>query len=524
MHRFPHIFLVLLLGLFLSSCDQGTGQQSGGETSVTEVGKMAYGHKVLALQFTSVGCTGCPAMTEEMKIVQRDNPDVIIPLAFHMNYGMLEDPMAISVVTLFQRHYKIEALPGLVVNFRKTSGGISADRFAIASAVKSELTDYPAECGVAISTEYDSESRVLKVNSRIATNVEARYRYHVFLVEDGISGIQLGAEDSEDYTHGNVVRKMLSSDIYGKAINGHKPLPEGYQASAYDRVVLEEGWNEQNMRVVVAAMTTYDDGMTWVCANAGECRVGDSADYKAVPSVYRKQIAVWEFTGAWCAFCPEGYNNMSYVISRNEDYKDRVHVMAFHSASEGNDPMAIGLTDQIRSGCGVKAGYPSYIIEMRADGPLTGDTYELKDSFRRDLAKTDSENPAHCGVAVSSTVSGNKASIEVKVASEKDDAYRVAVFVVENGIVSPQNVSSIVDDDYVHDHVVRKMVSSSYLGDRLGNIARGDEAAKTFEAELSSQWNIENTYVYALAINGKGYVNNMNICRIDGGESSYLLK
>ena len=521
MRKILNIFLLSLSGWLLQSCDPQSGQQGGDGLPMTQVGNMTYIHRAVALQFTSVGCTGCPAMAEAVKVVRSENRDVFIPLSFHMDYGMADDPLDISVTSLFQRRYGFNTLPYMVMNFRKDREGVAADRFAVADALRTE-TEEQAQCGVALETEHDDG--LLKITTKIATNVEARYRYHVFLVEDGISGFQFGADDQTSYVHDNVVRKMVSSDIFGKNINNHKPVPEGYQAIALDRIALDETWNPRNMRVVAVAMTTYDEGMTWVCANAAECSLGLSADYQAAPSAYQKHIAVWEFTGAWCAFCPEGYDKMNFVISRNEQFNDRVHIMAFHSDSEGADPMALDETEQIRKACEVKDGYPSFLIEMHVSGPLTGETYEQEDAFRKELMKVDEANPAHCGVAVSSVVSDSEAEVKVKVISEKEDNYRVSVFVVENGIVSGQNVASVVDEDYVHDHVVRRVLSSSYRGDRLGALASGQEKEISFKTQLSDLWNIDNTYVYALVLNGNGRVNNMNICKINGGDSPYLIK
>ena len=57
-----------------------------------------------------------------------------------------------------------------------------------------------------------------------------------------------------------------------------------------------------------------------------------------------------------------------------------------------------------------------------------------------------------------------------------------------------------------------------------GSIPSGSEAVKTWSVEIDDSWVLENTYIYALALNADGYVNNMNVCAIAGGNSGFDLK
>lgn len=510
MNRISSILIVLILALAMSSCESQSGSQAVVYTDFEQVGINVYQKKVLALQFTSTGCTGCPAMDQAISQVQSANPGLMLPVAFHMDYSMVSDPMAISSTSLFVKKYDIAALPCLIMDFNKSEsgGGMTADRISVSEALSSAGAGTPVDCGIAISTVYDETSRALTITSRIATNVERRYRYHVFLVEDDVCG-----------SYDNVARKMLSSDIYGKKVSGAQAVPAGYCAVRTDRVLLEPEWNKDNMRVIVAAMASDDDGITWSAVNANECAVGTECSYELAPSAYRRHMALWEFTGTWCAFCPEGYNNMKFVISRNNDYAETVRIMAFHSSSSGEDPMALAETDEIMKSLDVGDNFPSYILDMNLNGSLSSIT-----DVSEDLSRELKENPAHCAVAVESSLQEGKAHVEVKIVSERDQTYRLAVFVVEDGIVSPQTLPTGTSATYVHDHVVRKIVSSSFRGDRVGRLSYGEEMSKSYTIELSDGWNIENTYLYALAINEDGIVNNMNICSINGGNSPYIPK
>ena len=79
-------------------------------------------------------------------------------------------------------------------------------------------------------------------------------------------------------------------------------------------------------------------------------------------------------------------------------------------------------------------------------------------------------------------------------------------------------------EDATHNHVVRQIVSSSYRGDRLGQVAADAEVSKEYVFDIDPAWNLDNTYIYVLSIDADGVVNNMNYCLLEGGESDYILK
>ena len=148
---------------------------------------------------------------------------------------------------------------------------------SIVKAINDELELYPTTCGVAIETTYDAATRELVINTKITSNVASRYKYHIFLVEDGIVYSQSGVNG--EYTHNNVVRKMFATDITGLNVNKKAPLTPGVEVVASNKATLERGWNAANMRVVAVAMSSNDGDKTYFCNNANECAIGASVDY-----------------------------------------------------------------------------------------------------------------------------------------------------------------------------------------------------------------------------------------------------
>ena len=239
-------------------------------------------------------------------------------------------------------------------------------------------------------------------------------------------------------------------------------------------------------------------------------------------SQFQKHIALWEFTGAWCANCPAGYTNMNFILSTNPDFTDYVHPMAFHSNTSDKDDLAIDATDKIMMDMNITSlGFPSYVVDMHYGGSLV-EGVNLKEHLYEDVE----DNPAYCGVAVSSSVADGKASVTVKVHSEIDAAWRCGVYVVEDKVKYYQKDGMKEHDNYTHRHVVREIVSATYRGDRIGNstVTAGTEVEKTYEIEIDEVWNLENTYIYVIAIDAEGKANNLNYCLLNGGVSDYKRK
>lgn len=267
----------------------------------------------------------------------------------------------------------------------------------------------------------------------------------------------------------------------------------------------------------------YIDGNTFVSEQSGEWSF--VAEYDGleseevvitvtdpVQSHFRKHVSVIEFTGQWCAQCPSGATTINYFAT--QEYPGLVHILAFHNANGGDQdefelPQEAELYKMFNPG-----GYPGYAIDMKSSGTVTGGNFST-DLSAAIKAKT------YCGVALSGKVEGEKASVVARVVSDVASEYRIAAYVIEDKIVAKQNVNGTYKDDYVHRHVVRKMLSASVLGDALGRLTPGNEASKEYSFALDPSWKKENLSVCVMVLGTDGYVANTNECALDGGVSNY---
>ena len=239
-----------------------------------------YKRRFLGTLFTSTGCNSCPLAAKGLKKLQEENPDVITLAAFHADMT-IPDPMTIAETYEFQRALGgFQGLPAFFWNMREdsyTGGSVFTESFA------AEQEAYDTYSGVAIATSYDASSSKLDIELGITSNMPAVFRYMIILVEDDIpaKGEYEQNGQSNNYVHYNVVRKVLtvSKEKIHDKINDNLPLTVGVETKASKSVTLSKAWNAENMRVIVAAMTSEDGGFNWTVNNVNECKVGGSVSY-----------------------------------------------------------------------------------------------------------------------------------------------------------------------------------------------------------------------------------------------------
>ena len=495
---------------------EGVDLPEGVDTTVNLAS--GYAKKMIAMQFTSTGCTYCPILADALKDVQKARPGEIIPVSFHMDFGGVTDPMALPINKKFYDKVTTgEGLPMFALNFRKSSQHIVNEYAKIISEIDLHKKNYLAVCGVAIDTDYDESSRSLQLTARIKSDVARKYRYHIFLIENEIIESQAGSE-GDSYTHNNVLRMVVADNILGSKLNADQYVEPGKEYEVKKTLKVNEAWNPEKMKVVVAVLDTRDGGETYCCNNANICALGKDVDYAyegdvVVESRFQRHVCVMEFTGTWCAQCPEGATTLNYLVGKA--YKGKAFALAFHNNDEYALPEEEELMKVFNWG-----GYPAYVTDMDTDkvGLLNeggcGATIEssLYDSI------------THCGAAVECSYDKTlkKVTVEAKMFSELTMDYRIAAYVVEDKVVGEQMQSTgQVEKSYTHRHMVRKMLSSNVRGDSLSEVAAETEADKTYTFTVEDDWNVENLTVAVLILDDKGHVNNMATCAVDGGNMDY---
>lgn len=233
-----------------------------------------------------------------------------------------------------------------------------------------------------------------------------------------------------------------------------------------------------------------------------------------IVSKFARKVCVMDFTGQWCSMCPTGYAYLSRVTSMQK-YKDKVYIMAIHNKDEMTIPSEPEMSSFFKI-----PGYPSAVVDFRDVMGLTTDmTGQLPASLDASLK----EYKSHCGVAVRSDYdkTSGKVSVTARLMPEISSEYALSVWVVENDIIASQLDGGFKDENYKHKHVARRHLTA-WRGENLGTLDAGNECVKNYEFQADPLWNLDNSYIFVLAIDADGHVNNVNECKIVGGDSDYI--
>lgn len=238
-----------------------------------------YAQHTLGMQFTSVGCPSCPTLSTNIKVAQNNFPGRLIPVSFHQNFE-ITDPMTHSSTATYYKLIKRQGLPQFNANMIVDDEYITISDYNTIVAILDRVEEnYPATCGVAIeSSMVEGGDRAVNVKVKVTSNTPSAYRYQIFLVEDGISEYQAGA--SMDYLHDNVVRATATDSAFGNRLNEGVAFQVGVEVTAEKTIEIPADCNIDNMRVVVAALSSYDGGSTYIVNNCAECPLGEGVDYE----------------------------------------------------------------------------------------------------------------------------------------------------------------------------------------------------------------------------------------------------
>lgn len=209
---------------------------------------------------------------------------------------------------------------------------------------------------------------------------------------------------------------------------------------------------------------------------------------------------VMDITGTWCPPCGSygipGFNR-AVNISNNNMIPMSVHSGDVLSCTAGNELMAYApfkttSVPRITMGNGLLFPAGVYSDTNATAGKIIS---ALVDSAAGD-------------VIVGTTISNLKAAdgkltfdVNSKFFLDASGDYYMGVYILEDGIVSPQNkADGSIDKNQVHNHVLRGTANNSTFGESwaTGSIAAKTETKKSYSVTIPSAWKAANLNVAAV--------------------------
>ncbi len=195
--------------------------------------------RVLLTEFTTVGCSACPAMKTILHEVESDASvaELVIMTECHSGLvGGVADPCYIHNQD-FEDFSMITGYPTVKLDLDK----LPSDRTAMKSIIKELHAAKAATApGIAVNATLQDDKVVAKVT--VKAKVASSYRVGAFLLEDGIYAKQTNASADWMHNHDNVIRYIdaqYKNSFYGIPV---ADIKAGETADTMISWLLEDIW------------------------------------------------------------------------------------------------------------------------------------------------------------------------------------------------------------------------------------------------------------------------------------------
>lgn len=225
---------------------------------------------------------------------------------------------------------------------------------------------------------------------------------------------------------------------------------------------------------------------------------------------FAKRVLAVQHTGTWCSNCPYMKKGIDAYVKANPDN------CAVFVASHNGDTMAGEASNTINSYLTVNY-YPLLSVDLNTSNTLQAlnDADLLAEQIAGRINQAKSSG-CKTGISVAAENARNSVVVNVKVKSTNVENCRVAVWLLEDGIVAEQNGGSVNE---VHNNVLRASSSTVAYGDRIQLDADG-AGQNVYRLDVSGAHDLSNCrlVVFTAVPNASGrfVVDNVVTCPLDG--------
>ncbi len=221
---------------------------------------------------------------------------------------------------------------------------------------------------------------------------------------------------------------------------------------------------------------------------------------------FLKKWMIMKFTATWCVNCP----NMSDAIKNvKKEIPGRTIDIAVHYIDE----LEVAAGKKYADYFNVSA-IPVAVVDLdKTTQTSVASATLLKNIINRVV---DANLPV-CGVKIASRMENGKLFVDVESTITGDGKYKLALAILEDGIVKAQTGGST---DYVHNGVLRGMLQPDAMGDDLGECKAGGTVSRRYEYPVANLSGTDNYRLVAFILkecgSGSYLVNNVTECKLNG--------
>lgn len=219
-------------------------------------------------------------------------------------------------------------------------------------------------------------------------------------------------------------------------------------------------------------------------------------------SVYRK-VLIEEYTGHRCTNCPDGHRELEALKGRYGDTLVAIGIHAGTFARPIGDFTADYQTEEgttLYTDYGVaNVGTPAGVVN-RAQ---YNNSYALGVSSWQQSIAQGKQQPCVAAIQTITVFQPNTITVHTKTTflTDYSNPVQLALYIIEDDIISPQKDGEETIQDYVHKHVLRGSMNGTYgtLLSENGGAVNGESLLKSYQLDYSGKnWNIANCSVIAI--------------------------
>ena len=199
------------------------------------------------------------------------------------------------------------------------------------------------------------------------------------------------------------------------------------------------------------------------------------------------------FTATWCGYCPNLATSFAKAISQ---YPNKIEMLNLHPTSSN-----LGFSGTSKLGNIFRiTGYPTGMIDYRNSiANYTSNDYTAR-LIVNAAKETESNYPTKTGISFTSSVSGSKLNLNVKLYIKEKGDYKVTAVLVEDNIIGYQNGGG---DSYNHSSIAR-VALSDITGDTFSTTADNNTVEKNYSVTIPSSYNKDNLKILVYVLKQYG--------------------
>jgi thiol-disulfide isomerase/thioredoxin len=220
-----------------------------------------------------------------------------------------------------------------------------------------------------------------------------------------------------------------------------------------------------------------------------------------------RKVLVEDYTGQKCPNCPEA---AEIAHNLQQIYGEQVVIVALHAGFYSVPEETGNFTTDYRTAEGSELnayfGFPAYPMGMVNRTAYSGSTILLKDSWEGAVA-AQLEIDADAGIIITNAYNSSNrkldCTLETEFVNDMAGTYNICVFIIESGIISPQQTDAGIVMDYEHNHMLRASMNGTW-GDVVGTDGSafgGVKVNNNYSYTLPAEWNADNCAVVAFVYN-----------------------